>query len=86
MTTLPAGATKLYPWEDRDGEPVRPFRGTAGAVIKTITGTVETYVDGLQSLRDVVRTVILDDVELTADQARRLAAGLVAAADEAEGA
>jgi hypothetical protein len=80
MQTIPAGCTKLYPWEDRDGEPVRPFRGSG-----TVIGPVDVRVEGLQSAHDVVRTVVLDDRELTTDQVRALIAELGTMLDEVDG-
>lgn len=82
-TTVPAGCTKLYAWEDRDGEPVRPFRGTAGAVIETVTGTtIEVFVEGVQTVDGVSRMVVFDDREVSTDQVRVLVAALGAVLEE----
>ena len=85
ITTTPEGCTTLHPWEDCDGEPVRYFRGTAGCVIETATGNVEAYVDGVQTIGGVTRTIVVNDRELTADQARELVAAVGAMLTEVEG-
>lgn len=77
----PADARRVYPWEFDGAGWSRWFDGTActvGAATVTITG--RQFDDGAV-LRGV--TVVLDDVELLdADEARTLAAILLAAAGE----
>lgn len=80
MQAIPAGCTKHYPWEDRDGEPVRYFQG-AGAVI----GEIDLHVEGIEYRSgEVVRVAVLNDVELSADQLRELMATCAAVLEEVE--
>lgn len=83
---LPTCAVKLYPGSDRDGQPVRCFRGTSWAVGRNDSDReIEVYIDGTQTVgHGIVRTIIVDDAGLTVDQARDLAAALTAAADEVD--
>lgn len=78
---IPVHATRLYPWQDFQGQPVRPFTGSTWSV-----GSAQIAVEGAQSTVDTRRAVVvsgLDGVELTPELARECAAAIVAAADEA---
>ncbi|HEU0191334.1 MAG TPA: hypothetical protein VFR17_08695, partial [Mycobacterium sp.] len=82
--TEPADAMRVYPWEERDGQPVRPFRGSSWVIARKDADDVHVLIEGVQSADGIVRTVVVGDIEFTVGQARQLADALTAAVDEAE--
>jgi hypothetical protein len=84
---LPAGSITVYHWYDTDTpEPGRYFRGGSWVIERDNRDTdMCLQVDGVQRHDGTVeRLVVLDDDDLTVDQARQLAAALIAACDEVD--
>ena len=82
----PAGAKLVDDWYDVDtSEPARYFRGSCWIIQRT-DGFADYFcvqVDGTQQHDGTAtRQVVLDDIDLTADQARQLAQAVLEAADE----
>lgn len=70
-TTLPANTTHAYPWQDRDGQPVRPFTGRVWTL-----GDITVSEVGLQTLAGWTTNIVIDgleDRELTRDELAWLA-------------
>lgn len=87
----PAGAVHIEDWDDADTpEPFRFFDGSRWGVDRPHRDSdLEVRVSGLQYhdgriVRDIVVHELHADEPITIEQARRLAAALIAAADEVE--
>jgi hypothetical protein len=83
---LPAGAVHVDDWYDVDTpEPARYFRGSSWSIQRT-DGLADYFcvqVDGTQRHDGTVtRQVVIDDINITAEQALDLALALVEAAHE----
>src|SRR5262245_29578328 len=84
---IPAGAVHVYGRYDTDTPtPARYFRGSSWLIERDNRAThIRLQVDGTQHQDGTVtRSVVLDDDDLTPQQARQLARALIAAADEVE--
>ncbi|MGV0684357.1 hypothetical protein [Mycolicibacterium thermoresistibile] len=84
---FPDGAVAVYDWEDIDRpDPRRYFRGKSWEIPYSNKGeTILVQVDGIQRGDGTVeRVIVLEHNELTAAEAREVAAALNAAADEVE--
>lgn len=77
MTTLIDTNRTTFKWEDRAGQPVRPFVDGTWTV-----GAVEVALEGLETLAGATREVVVNGEPLTAEQVRDLAAVLSALADD----
>lgn len=87
----PAGAEHVNDWCDVVDDPHRYFSGSSRIVEREGQKDVRVMIDGIQRLNGHVKRVISiaegdrEAVpEMTSDEARRLGAALIAAADEAE--